>query len=63
MTDVLSNRPFPLELGMCMTIVQAEEQRIKPGDYAAKPFDEVGEHPWRMNERKLSLRPWRTVEL
>jgi hypothetical protein len=48
---------------MCMAVVQAEEQRIKPGKYAAKPFNEVGEHPWRMNERELPLRPWRTVEL
>jgi hypothetical protein len=47
---------------MGMTVVQAVDQRLEPGNDAAKPFDEVGEHPWRMNEGEPSLRPWRTVE-
>jgi hypothetical protein len=63
MTDVLSNGPLPLKLSLRKAIVDTDEQRINPGQRAAKPFNEVGEHPRWMNKGELPLRPRRTVRL
>jgi hypothetical protein len=63
MTDVLGNRPLPLELKPCAEVVQSGDQRVKSRQRAAEAFDEVRKHPGRVNEGELPLRPWRTVEL
>src|SRR5678809_916073 len=63
MTDVLSNRPLPLELKLCARVVDADKQRVKSRQRAAKAFDEVRQHPRRVNEGEFPLRPWRTREL
>src|SRR5687768_1080681 len=60
--DVLGNRPLPLELTIRTAVIQPHEKGVQPREDAAKSFDEVGEHPWRMAKRELPLRPWRTLE-
>ena len=59
--DVLGNRPLSLELTMRAVVIQSHEKGVQPRQDAAKSFDEVGEHPWRMTERKLPHCPWRTL--
>src|SRR6476660_3610530 len=63
MTDVLSNRPLPLELKLCAPVINAGKQRVKSRQCAAKAFDEIRQHPSRVNEGKFPLRPWRAGEL
>ena len=55
--DVLGNRPLPLELTMRAVVIQSHEKGVQPREDAAKSFDEVGEHPWRMTKQELPLRP------
>jgi len=62
-TDVLSNRPLPLELKSRAGVVQADKQRVKSRQSATKSFAEIRQHPWRVTEGELPLRPWRAVEL
>src|SRR6185369_10264983 len=62
-TDVLSNRPLSLELQSCPRVVHIDKQCVKPRQSAAKAFDEIRQHPGRVNEGELPLRPWRTGEL
>ena len=61
--DVLGNRPLPLELKPCAGVVYTDKKCVKSRQRTAKAFQEVREHPWRVNEGELPLRPWRTVEL
>jgi hypothetical protein len=35
---------------MRAVVIQSDEKFIQPWQNAAKSFDEVGEHPWRMTE-------------
>lgn len=63
MADVLSNRPLPLELKSCAGVVYTDKQCVNSRQQAAKAFEEVRQHPRRMNEGKRPLRPWRTIEL
>src|SRR5690242_10956194 len=44
-------------------VIHSHEKNVEPRQHAPESFDEVGEHPRRMNERELPLRPGRTVEL
>src|SRR5262245_20200463 len=63
MSDVLRDGPLPVELTMCLLVVDAHEQRAEPRRQTSKALDEVCEHPWRVGERKGPLRPRRTLEI
>ncbi len=57
MSDILSDRPLAVRLSMRSVIVDACEQWSQAGNQATEAFDEIGEHPGRMHERELALRP------
>jgi hypothetical protein len=61
--DVLGNRPLSIDLTMRKFVIQSDDEHIQTRQDAAKPFDEVGEHPWGVTKLELPLGPWRTVEL
>src|SRR5690242_9448142 len=63
MADVLSNRPLPLELKSCTGVVHPDQKCVESRQQPAKTFEEVRQHPWRVNEGELPLRPWRAVGL
>src|SRR5689334_8944637 len=62
-SDVLGNGPLSIDLQVRVSVVQIPHKCLESGHRTAKSFDEVGEHPQRVNEAELSLRPWRTIEL
>jgi hypothetical protein len=63
MPDVLGNGPLSIDLTMRKLVVQSDDEHIQTRQYASKPFDEVGEHPWGVTKLELPLGPWRAVEL
>src|SRR5262249_6554188 len=42
---------------------QSNDEHIETRQDAAKPFDQVGEHPCGVTKLELPLGPWRPVEL
>ncbi len=63
MPDVLSDRPFAIDLMMSCCVADALEQDVKSRHQAAQSFNEVGQHPWRMDKGKAALRPGNPGEL
>ena len=62
MTDVLRDRPLAFDLKLCARVIHTDKQCVESRQRAAKSFDEVRQHPWRVNEGELPLRPCRTVD-
>ena len=62
MPDVLGDRPPSVDLTMREIVIQSDDEHIQTRQDAAKPFDEVAEHPCGVTELELPLGPWRTVE-
>ena len=63
MPDVLSDRPLAVDLNMSRFVADALEQDVKSRHQAAQSFNEVGQHPWRMDKGKAALRPGNPGEL
>ena len=61
MPNVLGNGPLPADLIVRSVLPHSREQGTESWHYAAKPFDEVREHPRWMNERKFALSPSRPI--
>src|SRR5262245_61293036 len=63
MPDVLDDRPGILVTTMGGHLVDSGEERPQASGHAAQPLDEVGEHPRRVNELELPVRPSRALEI
>jgi hypothetical protein len=63
MSDVLGYGPLSIDLTMRKFVTQSDDEHIQTRQDAAKPFDEVGQHPGWVDKLELPLDPWRTVEL
>lgn len=57
MPDILSDGPLSVRLSTRSVIVDVCEQWPQAGNQTPEAFDEIGEHPRRMHERELALRP------
>jgi len=57
MSDILRDRPFPIDLKVSIVFADVREQKSNARHETAKAFDEVRQHPRRMSECERPLRP------
>ena len=50
MSDILRDRPFPVDLKVSIVFADVREQKSNARHETAKTFDEVRQHPRRMSE-------------